>query len=221
MSTATIILGESGTGKSASMRNLDPRSTLLIQAIRKPLPFKAKGWAPYNKETKQGNILVTDNSEMIVRALRNFDHPIVVIDDWQYILANEFMRRSEEKGFEKFTDIGRHAWDVIRAASSGHPNRRVYILAHTQSDEFGRTKIKTIGKLLDEKITVEGMVTIVLRTSVADGEYRFTTKNNGSDTVKSPMGMFTDAVIDNDLAAVDRAICDYYEISQSAEAEAA
>lgn len=220
MSYATLILGESGTGKTASLRNLDPSQTLLIQAQRKPLPFRAKGWSTYEKENERGNILVTHKSHVIEKAFKAFKQPIVVIDDWQYILANEFMERSEEKGFEKFTDIGRHAWDVMRAAAGGMDNRRVYILAHTQSDDFGRTKIKTIGKLLDEKITVEGMVSIVLRTVVSNGTYQFSTQNNGLDTVKSPMGMFDDTLIDNDLNAVDDAICGYYGI-EKAVAEAA
>lgn len=214
MSIVTLVLGESGTGKTASLRNLNPEKTLLLQSIRKPLPFKAKGWKPYMRDTKEGNVIVTDKSERICAALRSFDKPVVVIDDWQYILANEFMSRSEEKGFEKFTEIGRHAWDVLRAAANGPSSQRVYILAHTQSDEFGRTKIKTIGKLLDEKITVEGMVTICLRTQVNGGEYQFSTQNNGLDTVKSPMGMFSEQLISNDLAAVDAAICDYYEIEE-------
>ena len=226
MSIATLILGESGTGKTASLRNLDPSRTLLIQAIRKPLPFKAKGWKPFNKVARTGNMLVTDNSVQIERAMKAFTSPVVVIDDWQYILANEFMKRSDEKGFEKFTEIGRHAWDVMRAAAAGPAERRVYVLAHTQSDEFGRTKIKTIGKLLDEKITVEGIVTICLRTQVDnargdDEKYLFSTHNSGLDTVKSPMGMFDEQLIPNDLAAVDRAICAYYGIEDNAMAEAA
>jgi len=212
VSVVSIILGESGTGKTTSLRNMNPADTLLIQAIRKPLPFRAKGWAPYMKDTKEGNIIVTDKADRIGAVLRNIVKPVVIIDDWQYILANEFMERSEEKGFEKFTDIGRHAWDVIRAAMRGPGNQRVYILAHSTSDELGRTKIKTIGKLLDEKITVEGMVTICLRTQVAGGEYKFSTQNNGNDTVKSPMGMFDEQLIDNDLNAVDKAICSYYGI---------
>lgn len=218
MSLVTLILGESGTGKTASLRHLDPQHVLLIQALRKPLPFKAPGWKPYNKETRQGNLLVTDKSATIERALKSFRQPIVVIDDWQYILANEFMERSDEKGYEKFSEIGRHAWDVLRAAAKGPSWRRVYILAHTQSDDLGRTKIKTIGKMLDEKITVEGMVTICLRTHVADSNYQFSTQNNGNDTVKSPMGMFEDKLIDNDLNLVDDAICAYYEIDKYPEA---
>jgi hypothetical protein len=212
MSIATMILGESGTGKSASLRNFAPANVLLIQAVRKPLPFRTNGWAPYNKATKQGSVIVTDNAHFIEGAMLSIQRPVVVLDDFQYVLANEFMRRSDEKGFDKFTEIGRHAWDILRAASGLAESRRVYILCHTASDDQGKTKMKTIGKLLDEKITPEGLVTIVLRTMVRDGQFLFATQNSGSDTTKSPMDMFPDMYIENDLAAVDAAICSYYEI---------
>lgn len=215
MSTAVLILGESGTGKSTSLRNLPPAKTLLIQAIRKPLPFKAKGWKVRATLKDDGNVFQTDDAILMKKLLRQSPHEIVVIDDFQYVMANEYMRRTGEKGYEKFTDIGKNAWNVLTAASELAPNRRVYILSHTATDELGRTKIKTIGKMLDEKITLEGMVTIVLRTQVRDGHYTFATQNNGSDTTKSPMGMFSDQFIENDLAAVDAAICDYYEISEA------
>ena len=213
MSIAVMILGESGTGKSTSLRNMDPAKTLLIQAVRKPLPFRAKGWKNYDKSTKTGSIIQTDDPALIERAMRQFGHEVVVIDDFQYVLANEYMRRSDERGFDKFTEIGRHAWDILSAASSLGDHRRVYILAHTSNDDAGRTRMKTIGKMLDEKITPEGMFTIVLRTAVRDGQYLFATQNNGSDTTKSPMGMFDDTYIDNDLAPVHAAICDYYQIN--------
>lgn len=213
MSIAVMVLGESGTGKSTSMRNLKPEETLLLQAVRKPLPFRTTGWGAYNKATKTGSIITTDNAKLLEGAMRTVVRPVTVVDDFQYVLANEYMRRSDEKGFEKFSDIGRHAWDVLRASTSLYDSRRVYIMAHTASDEFGRTKMKTIGKLLDEKITPEGLVTIVLRTVVRDGQYFFATQNSGSDTTKSPIGMFADLLIDNDLAAVDAAICAYYDLA--------
>lgn len=218
MSTAVLILGESGTGKSTSLRNLPPAKTLLIQAIRKPLPFKAKGWKVRATLKDDGNVFQTDDALLMEKLLRQSPHEIVVIDDFQYVMANEYMRRTGEKGYEKFTDIGKNAWNVLTAASELAPNRRVYILSHTATDELGRTKIKTIGKMLDDKITLEGMVTIVLRTQVRDGHYTFATQNNGSDTTKSPMGMFSDQFIENDLAAVDAAICDYYEIAPTLKA---
>ena len=207
-----MILGQSGTGKSTSLRNLHPSRVLLIQTIRKPLPFKSAGWKVKASMKADGNIIQTDSADLIEKAMRSLPHEIVVIDDFQYMLANEFMRRSDEKGFEKFTDIGKNAWNVLRAAADLAEDRRVYIMAHTADDEFGRTKMKTIGKLLDEKITPEGLVTICLRTVVRDGSYWFATQNSGTDTTKSPMGMFADALIPNDLEAVDNAICDYYGI---------
>lgn len=214
MSTATMILGESGTGKSTSMRSMIAADTLLIQTVRKPLPFRSADWKRFDKQTcPGGNIFVTDNAATICKLMHGTKRPVIVIDDFQYLLANEYMRRSEEKGFEKFSDIGRHAWDVLTAASSLPDHVRVYILAHTQTDDFGRVKAKTIGKLLDEKITVEGMFSIVLRTQVRDGEYLFATRNNGQDTVKSPIGLFDAELIPNDLAAVDAAICDYYDLT--------
>lgn len=209
MSIATLILGESGTGKSSSLRNLDPKKTRLIQTIRKPLPFRASGWEP----------AVTDDWNRIISGINKAKEQgkeIVIVDDFQYLLANEFMRRSAEKGFDKFTEIGHHAWSVMMAASQAAPDIRVYLLSHTQSDEYGHTKAKTIGKLLDEKITVEGLFTIVLRTVVNDGGYFFSTKNNGQDTVKAPIGLFDDALIENDLASVDAKICEYYELNQPA-----
>lgn len=216
MSIATIILGESGTGKSASMRNLDPEKTLLIQSVRKTLPFRGRAWSALSKENPSGCVFVSDSSEVIIKAMARTKRKVIIIDDFQYILANEFMRRSDEKGFEKFTDIGRHAWDILTAATKLADDVRVYILSHIQTDETGRSRIKTIGKLLDEKITIEGMVTIVLRTVVDGDSYQFATRNSGNDTTKSPMGMFESDRIPNDISAVDDAITSYYELPVAA-----
>lgn len=217
MSIASLIIGESGTGKTTSLRNLNPADTLLIQSVKKPLPFKANGWTKFDKDTNSsGNIIITDQSAQIIQILNKTRRKLIVIDDFQYILANEFMRRSEERGYDKFTDIGRHAWDILSAANTLSDGVRVYILSHTQADDFGRIKIKTIGKMLDEKITVEGMFSIVLRTVVQNGIYHFSTRNNGSDTVKTPIGLFESELIDNDLAQIDQSICEYYELLKAA-----
>ena len=221
MSIATMILGQSGTGKTASLRNLKPADTLLIQAVKKPLPFRSKEWRPCTKADPAGSILITDQSATIVGAMQRTKKPVIVIDDFQYILANEFMRRvlDQETGnaaFAKYNEIARHAWDILMAAGKLSDEVRVYILAHTQTDDAGHVKAKTIGKLLDEKITLEGLLTIVLRTAVVNGNYVFSTQNSGLDTVKSPIGMFETDHIDNDLAAVDAAITDYYQLTTTA-----
>ena len=208
MSTPVLILGESGTGKSTSFRNLDPANTLLIQAIKKPLPFKATGWGYFNPENKTGNIFATDHVSSIIELMQKTKRKIILIDDYQYILANELMRRFRETGFGKFSEIGFNGWNLINIAASLPEDVHVYITAHTMTGDDGLTKIKTPGKLL-ETYSIEGMFSVVLRTAVRDGEHFFSTRNSGNDTVKSPMGMFEDELIPNDLAVVDKAIKDF------------
>lgn len=216
MSISTVILGKSGTGKSTSLRNFDPATTMLIQVIRKPLPFRATGWSYYDKENNPtGNIFVTEKWDTIILLMRKTHRKVIVVDDFQYLLANEFMRRTDERGYDKFTDIAKHAWEVMMAASDLPADVRVYLLSHIEENEAtGAMKMKTIGKMLDEKITLEGLVTIVLRATVEDGRHLFVTRNNGMDTTKAPMSMFDADKIDNDLRAVDDAITDYYDLNQ-------
>lgn len=212
MSTATLILGESGAGKTASLRNMNAAKTLLIQAIHKPLPFKNDTWKPFDSTNKTGNIIVTDKAADQLVIMQNTKRKVIVIDDFQYVLANELMRRYGERGYDKFSEIGYNGWHLCTIAGQLAPDVRVYILAHEHMDENGRIKIKTPGKLLDTH-SVEGMFTTVMRTVVRDGEHLFTTRNSGHDTVKTPMGLFDDEVIPNDLQAVDDAICAYYGIN--------
>jgi hypothetical protein len=211
MSTPGLILGESGTGKSYSLRNLDPSKTLLIQAIAKPVPWKgakAAGWKPFESTTKSGNIFVTDKAGEILALMQGTKRKIIVIDDFQYVLANELMRRYRETGYGKFSEVGYNGWNLVTTASTLPSDVRIYFLAHTMTGDDGITRLKTPGKLLDT-YSVEGMFSLVLRTSVRDGEYFFATKNSGSDTVKAPVGMFEAEMIPNDLAFVDEAIINF------------
>ena len=214
MGIPAMILGESGSGKTTSLRNLNPDEVVLIQAVNKPLPFR-NDFKPWDSDTKTGTIIVTDQSKDICRAIAafpNYGKKIIIIDDYQYTMANEYMRRSSETGFTKFTEIARHAWNIAMAAQSAPNDVRIYLLSHVNHDDQGRIKAKTIGKMLDEKITLEGLFTIVMRAVRENGEYLFTTQNNGNDTVKTPMDLFQTETIDNDLNAVDQAIKQYYNI---------
>lgn len=208
MSTPVLILGESGTGKSTSFRNLKPADTLLIQAIKKPLPFKAEGWAYFDPEKKSGNIFHTDRATDIIALMQGTKRKTIILDDYQYVLSNELMRRFRETGYGKFSEIGYNGWNLINVAAGLPSDVRVYITAHTMTGDDGLTKIKTPGKLL-ETYSIEGMFSIVLRTTVRDGEYFFSTRNSGTDTVKTPLGMFEDELIPNDLVIVDKAIRDF------------
>lgn len=204
MGNSVFVLGRSGTGKSASLRNFKSNEILHINVMSKPLPFKGRFAETYNG----------DDYQEIAKAINNTKCKSIVIDDAQYLMANEFMRRSSEMGYQKFTDIANNFWTLINSINNDLPfDVIVYFLMHTDQDDNGNEKAKTIGKLLDEKICIEGMSSIVLKTAVKDGVYTFTTQNNGHDTVKSPLGMFPTYEIDNDLKAVDTTIREYWELN--------
>ena len=199
MAQIVLILGESGTGKSASIRNFNPDEIALVNVSGKPLPFRGKF------ESVNG----TDYDE-IKSFIEKTDKKIIVIDDAQYIMAFQFMRRIKEVGWDKFNEIQSDFFNLIEAAKALPDDKIVIFLSHIETKENGQQKIKTIGRMLDEKITIEGMFTVVLKTYVSDGKYYFVTQNSGMDTVKSPIGMFPSSVIDNDLQYVVEKIRNYY-----------
>lgn len=206
MGNLVYVLGRSGSGKSYSMRNFPADELAVINVQGKILPFRNSG---------KIKAVMSDDSKTIVSKLKELgkSYKDIVIDDFQYVMANEFMRRSTERGYDKFTEIARHAWDIANIVRELPQDVIVYIFCHLERGEDGSEKIKTIGKLLDEKICLEGMSTIVLKTSVTDGHYYFLTQNNGSDTTKSPAGMFPTYAIENDLYYVSQKIRNYYGFS--------
>lgn len=205
MGNIVLVMGESGTGKSTSLRNLENAG--IINVYGKPLPFKSS--------LKTANI---DDCNKIIETLQKAKADVIVIDDFQGLLVTQFMGRAKENGYQKYTDMALGYYNVIRAAQALPPEKRVYFLSHIERDMNGNEKVKTIGKLLDEKITVEGLFTIVLKTAVVNNKYYFQTHNSGSDTVKSPLGMFGEDLIPNDLSIVDKTICEYYDIKTNKEA---
>lgn len=201
MAIIVMVYGQSGTGKSTSLRNFKPEDVCIVNVSGKPLPFKNKH--------KTFN---TDDYMSIEAAIQKAPAKSIVIDDATYLMTGEYMRTAKVTGYQKFTDLALNYYTLVKTAAALSDDKIVYFMGHSDIDSNGNEKFKTIGKLLDEKITLEGMFTIVLKTVVTDGKYQFSTRNSGQDTVKTPMGMFSEPLIDNDLAAVDKAIRDYYEL---------
>jgi hypothetical protein len=200
MATRILVLGESGTGKSASLRSFKKDEVAYVNVSNKPLPFRG-GFA---------NTISGTDFDAISEFMKNAKEPVIVVDDAQYIMAYQYMNRLKEKGWDKYNEFQSDFFNVIELADDLPKGKTVYFLSHIQTNDGGDQKIKTIGKMLDEKITIEGMFTIVLKTLVTDGKYYFATQNNGHDTIKSPMGMFDSYAIDNDLKLVDDVIRNYY-----------
>lgn len=210
MAICTLILGKSGAGKSASMMNLDPAKTALISILGKPLPFRGKF-----------DQLVTDDSAKIIGAVKATKREIIVIDDANYVMTNMFMRDHAATGggnsvFTLYNNIGDKFWNMIEAVRKIPEDKRVYVMMHEEQNDFGNIRPKTIGRMIDEKVCLEGMFTICLRCIVSNGKHIFRTQSDGLDVSKAPIGMFDSDEIPNDLAMVDKAICEYYEIGGKA-----
>ena len=202
MAILCMLYGQSGTGKSTSLRNFKEDELAVINVSGKPLPFRTK-LKTYN----------TDNYQKIMNAMKQTERKSIVIDDATYLMVNEFMRTAKQTGYQKYTDMACSFNNLIDFAAGLPDDVIVYFMGHSDQADDGREHFKTIGKMLDNYVTLEGKFTIVLKTVVQDGKYMFSTQNNGQDTVKSPMGLFESNLIDNDLKFVDNAIREYWGIN--------
>lgn len=213
MGKPVIIYGKSGSGKSRSLKNFAEDEILFINVEEKDLPFRKKF-----KYT-----LKSDNYATIQEQLTKMPLKTAVIDDAGYLLTNMFMSKHSAglKGnavFDLYNDIGDKFWYLIKFIKKKLPDDViVYIIMHDESNDSGEVKLKTIGKLLEEKVNIQGMVTIVLRCMSDNGRHFFRTHTDGLDITKSPEEMFDNDEIDNDLKAVDMAIREYYELNESEE----
>ena len=216
MGIPVLIAGESGSGKTYSIKQLDPEQVGIFICEKSRLPFR-KQFNTYKVRNMQkdvdGKTLIYRQSVVIQTVLRNPKDPkkIYVIDDSQYIMANEFFDRANENGYQKFVDIGANFRNLIHLVNNELPDDViVYFLHHPEMDSnTGKMKAKTIGKMLDEKLTLEGCFDIVLFAKTDGAEHWFETQSDGTTTAKSPEEMF-EAKIPNDLAFVDRTIREYY-----------
>lgn len=199
-------MGESGSGKSASLRNFAPNEISVFNVTSKPLPFKQGK----TKLPKIDNATYAD----IANALANPNKRAYVIDDAGYLLSFEMFKRANETGYSKFTDMAKNFFDMLDFINTKLPNDIiVYITMHTEDDpEMHRVKVKTIGKMLDQNLKIEGLFSIVLRAVQTEDGYKFVTRDDMVSTAKSPIGMWEEDMIDNDLKAVDATIREYYDM---------
>lgn len=199
------------------MRNCtDNENWNLINVLGKPLPFKGK--IPQ---------VITDDYEQVKKCLAGSKAHSIVIDDAGYLITNYFMKNHSSKGqgnaiFTMYNTLADNFWNLVEFIKKLPEDKIVYIIMHEDTDDYGNVKPKTIGKLLDEKICLEGMFTIVLRCILENGKHLFVTQADGGAVSKSPMGMFEELQIDNDLLYVDNKIREYYglEIKEGEEQDA-
>lgn len=199
-------MGESGSGKSASLRNFAPNEISVFNVTSKPLPFKQGK----TKIPKIDNATYAD----IANALAKPNKRAYMIDDAGYLLSFEMFKRANETGYGKFTDMAKNFFDMLDFINTQLPSDIiVYITMHTEDDsEMHKVKVKTIGKMLDQNLKIEGLFSIVLRAVQTEDGYKFVTRDDMISTAKSPIGMWEEDMIDNDLKAVDTTIREYYDM---------
>lgn len=207
MGIAALIIGPSGSGKSASMRNFKESDVRILNVASKPLPFRN-----VNKLKKADKATYG----MIRGAITSGQTLSYVIDDAQYLMAFESFDKIGEVGYTKFSVMAKNYEEMLRAIQEDtSPDTIVYVLQHTETDDNGYVKAKTLGKMLDQQLTIEGLFSIVLMSKAENGHYTFITQSDGSNPCKSPMGMFDSVEIDNDLKMVDDTIREYYGLKKN------
>lgn len=211
MGVAVLILGESGSGKSASMRNFNSEDVRVLNVASKPFPFRN-----VNKLKKADKATYA----MIKGAVSSGQSLSYVIDDAQYLMAFESFEKANETGYTKFTLMAKNYEEMLRYIQEDtSPDTIVYIMQHIDTDENGKVKAKTLGKMLDQQLTIEGLFTIVLLAKADEKRHYFVTQSDGTNPCKSPMGMFEDIEIDNDLKMVDDTIREYYGLKSQPKAK--
>ena len=202
-SVPVLLIGQSGSGKSTSLRNFTKDEVAVVNVLGKPLPFKSDIKAPK-----------CDDYASILKAIAGTKKKTIVIDDANYLITNEFMNKSSVKGFDKYNEMGNNFFNLINGIKNIQGGKTVYLIMHEDTDENGNVKPKTIGKLLDDKVNIQGMFTVCIRSMFDNGNYIFRLKTNGQDCVKTPFGMFETDTMENDLKEFDKIVRDYYDLDK-------
>ena len=218
MGILVSILGKSGSGKSRSMKTLTNMDELMIiRPSRKPISFRNK-FQEWNKETETGQYFYTNKSEVVCAGLKKFydkGKRLFVIEDSTFFMTDYFMDTVMESGWDKYNINSKNYYNIIKAAENLPDDARIYLVNHVDRSDTGEQQIKTIGKMLSEKLPIAELITIILFASVNDGKHTFqTNKVSGTDICKSPEEMFDDLFIENDLQFVDDRIKWYYNVDQ-------
>ena len=221
MNNAVLIIGESGTGKSTSIRTLPPKETFIINVIGKPLPFRGSSdlYQKLSADGLTGNYYCSDKGIDIQRAIQlvNLKRPEIkylVIDDFGFSLMNAFMSKALEKGYDKFSLLAKDFRDTLEHANKLRDDLFCFVMMHVEADLNGKTKPRTIGKMIDQYVYVESRFTWVLHTIISDEQYKFITNNDGVHMAKSSMGCFETKLIDNDLMLVVDSINKYLNLDK-------
>ena len=202
-SVPVLLIGQSGSGKSTSLRNFTKDEVAVVNVLGKPLPFKSDIKAPK-----------CDDYASILKAIAGTKKKTIVIDDANYLITNEFMNKSSVKGFDKYNEMGNNFFNLINGIKNIEGGKTVYLIMHEDTDENGNVKPKTIGKLLDDKVNIQGMFTVCIRSMFDNGNYIFRLKTNGQDCVKTPFGMFETDTMENDLKEFNKVIREFYDLDK-------
>ena len=203
MGIPVMVLGASGSGKSTSLRNFKADEIGIFNVASKPLPFRSN----LKKVDKAGYALIT-------KVLKDNKLKCYAIDDSQFLMVFDEFNRAKETGYAKFTDFALNFYNLVQTViNDTSPDTIVYFLHHTETDEFGHLKAKTVGKMIDSKLTLEGMFSVVLLCGTDGKEHWFETQSDGVNTAKTPMDMFDTNRIDNDLRMVDSTIREYWNLA--------
>ena len=203
-SVPILLIGKSGSGKSTSLRNFKKDEVAVINVLGKPLPFRSDIKA-----------VKLDDYANILNQIKLTKKDVIVIDDANYLITNEFMKNSSIKGYDKYNEMANHFFELINGIKNIEGGKTVYLIMHEDTDENGNVKPKTIGKLLDEKVNIQGMFTICIRAMFENGKYIFRLKTNGQDCVKTPFGMFNVDEMDNNLKEFDNVVREYYDLNNT------